>query len=214
MSVQTAPGSSRSLAAIAALIAVMVVAVGVERQVSIGRDEVAEAEASAVRSDWPDAIAHARAAAEALVPGSPWPDRGKFRLQAIGRDAEARGDDDTARMAYGALLTASVATRASIWSSPSSERWRSTAAGGLARVAAQHEGVRATQISTDSMLDELRDAQSPGTWTFALLAAASLAVVGALARIAWLGDSGRGARGTKAVAVLGFVAYAIILLMR
>jgi hypothetical protein len=204
----------RHLFPLAALIIAPIVVIVAAREVSMGRREVGAAQAAAARSDWPEAIARARAAAEAFVPGSPWPDRGRLRLEAIGADAEARGDDETALLAYGALRTAALATRTAIGSLSSSDRWRTTAESGLARVAASHSGpVAPPRPSADSMLNDLRDEQPPGPWTLSLLAAASVAVIGALARLAWPGESARGIRGAQAVALLGFVAYAIILLV-
>jgi hypothetical protein len=170
----------RRSAALAGLVVVGVVAVVALRQVSIGQREVAAADEAAARSDWPEAIAHARAAAEALVPGSPWPERGKLRLEAIGRDAEARGDDETSLLAYGALRTAALATSAppGLWSS--SRSWRPIAEEGLARVAASRPAIGTPGISTQAMLEDLRETQPPDTATRALLAAATLAVLGAV----------------------------------
>ena len=100
------------LAALAALVVVAAVAVLTAREIATGQSEVAAADAAAARSDWGEAIVHARAAAEALVPGSPWPERGWERLEAVGHDAEARGDDATALLAYGAMRAAALTTRA------------------------------------------------------------------------------------------------------
>lgn len=195
------------------LVAVVVVAVVTVREVSIGQSEAAAAEASAARSEWPEAIAHARAAAQARVPGSPWPGRGKARLEAMGRDAEARGDEETALLAYGALRTSAIATRAAFGSSVSTDRWRLAAEEGLARVAARQVFPRGPSFSAESMLDDLRGVQGPAEWKFALLAAASLAVIVAMARLVWRGDGGRHARNAQTIALLGFAAYAIILLV-
>jgi hypothetical protein len=192
------------------LVGFVVVAVVAVREVSVGRTEVAAAEASAARSEWPEAISHARAAAEARVPGSPWPDRGKVRLEAMGHDAEARGDDETALLAYGALRTAAIATRAPFATSVSTDRWRLAAEGGLARVAARQTVAGNPSSSPESMLNDLRDLEAPAAWKLALLAAASLAVIVAAARLVWRGD---GARGAQTIALLGFMAYAITLLV-
>jgi len=120
-------------ATLAALLLVFVVAIVTARQMQRGQAEVDLADAAAQKSDWPMAIAHARAAAEALAPGSPWPERGWLRLEAIGHDAEARGDDETALLDYGAMRAAAMATRGplSAWA-----RRRALAEEGLARVAA------------------------------------------------------------------------------
>jgi hypothetical protein len=203
-------GSMPLAASVVALVIVVVAA----REVSLGRRDVAAAQAAVARSDWPEAIARARAAAEALVPGSPWPEQGRQRLDAIGRDAEARGDDETALLAYGALQTAALATRTPFASLSSGGRWRTVAERGVARVAGPRAGAGSPGgAPAESVLDDARGAQPPGIWTFALLAAASAGVLGGLARLAQPGQSERGVRGAQAVALLGFVAYAIIVLV-
>jgi hypothetical protein len=224
--------TGRGLTGLAALIVSAVVAIVTVREISIGREEVAEAEAASARSDWRAAVAHARAAAEAFLPGSPWPSRGALRLQTIGRDAEIRGDDETALLAYGALRTAMLATRAPIATS-ATDRWRTTAEGGLARVAASWSrpassdgaemargarvpsrlAVGAPLVATTSILDELRDMQPVGSSALAAIGAASLAVIFALVRLATLGEGARQG-GARTVALLGLMAYAMILLFR
>ncbi|HEY8040184.1 MAG TPA: hypothetical protein VIF15_10345 [Polyangiaceae bacterium] len=196
-------------AALAAAAVVAVVATVTVRELSIGRDEVTLADAAAAKSDWPEAIGHARAAAEALVPGSPWPERGRQRLDAIGHDAEARGDDDTALLAYGAMRTAALATRAP---GSSSDRWKAKAEEGLARVASSRKDVAALHITSESMLDALRAEEPPPTWMLTLLAASAAAMLGGLARLAWVADP-RTARVAQLVAGVGLLAYAIVMLV-
>src|SRR4029077_2328210 len=101
----------REWALLALLVTTSVLAVAAARERSIAEREAAAADAAAARSDWLEAVGHARAAAEAMLPGSPWPDQGFRRLEATGHDAEARGDLETALLAYGAMRTASLATR-------------------------------------------------------------------------------------------------------
>jgi hypothetical protein len=199
---------------LAASVVTLVVIIVAAREVSMGRREIAAAQVAVARSDWPEAIARARAAAEAFVPGSPWPEQGRQRLDAIGRDAEARGDDETALLAYGALRTAALATRTPFGPLGSSDRWQTIAERGVARVGGSRAGVGAPRSApAESALDDPRDAGPVGIWTFALVAAASAAFLGALARLAQPGQSERGVRGAQAVALLGFVAYAIIVLV-
>ena len=170
----------RQAAALAALVVAAVVAVVAMRQRSIGESELAAAGEAASRSDWPEAIARARVAAEALVPGSPWPERARALLESIGRNAEARGDDDNALLAYGALRTAAIATRAPLGPLSSADSWRTRADSGLARVAVSQRAAGTTAPSTESMRNDLYDTQPPGAWTLAVLAAASLAIVGGI----------------------------------
>jgi hypothetical protein len=199
--------SARTLALCVAAVVVAIVSV---RQVSIGRNEDAAAEAAMFRSDWPEAIAHALATAEACVPGSPWPERGRLRLEAIGRDAEARSDQRTALLAYGALRTAALATRNPL-SWLMNDRWRKKADNAIARAAASRGEMNTPRISPELMLHELDDTQSPGPWTYSLLTAASLMILGALAHLA---GPTLGARGARAIALFGFATYAIVLLTR
>lgn len=199
----------RRLAALVALVVASTLAVLTAREIALGRTEVAAADVAAARSDWWEAVVHARAAAEALVPGSPWPERGRERLEAIGRDAEARGDDATAMLAYAAMRTAALATRAP---GSGSDAWRAKAEQGLARVAASRRDVGMPHASAESMLDALHENEPPPTWRMALLAAAATALLGGLAGLAWAGDQIARARVAQALAAAGLVAYAIVLL--
>jgi hypothetical protein len=194
------------VAATAALVVVAATAVLTARELAVGQAEVTLADAAAARSDWGEAIVHARAAAEALVPGSPWPSRGWERLEAIGRDAEARGDDATAMLAYGAMRSAALATRGP---GSGSDRWRTRADESLARVASYRRDVGGPVASSASMLDALRETEPPPTGTLALLALSGVAMLGGLGRLAWVG----GERAAQALAAIGFVAYAVVLLM-
>lgn len=196
---------------IAALSVASVLGIATTRELSVGRDAVAAADAAAARSDWPEAIGRARAAAEALVPGSPWPERGLRRLQAIGHDAEARGDDATALLAYGAMRTSALETRAV---GSKSARWRLAAEEGLARVGASSKDATVPRGSTESMLAALRDDAAPATASLAVLAASAIAMIAGLGLVAVVGIRGRGSRLARGVAAAGFVAYAIVMVMR
>ena len=175
----------------------------------MGQVEVAAADAAADRSDWPDAVLHARAAAEALVPGSPWPARGWARLEAIGHDAEARGDDPTALLAYGAMRAAALATRAP---GAGADAWRRKADEGLARVASSARTATGPHVASDAMLDALRETEPPPTWILTVLGAAGVAMLAGLARIAWT-TTPTEERLAQALAGAGFAAYAIVLLV-
>jgi len=194
-------------AALATLVVVAAVAVLTVREVAVGQAEVTAADAAASRADWGEAIVHARAAAEALVPGSPWPARGWSRLEAIGHDAEARGDDAAAMLAYGAMRTAALATQAP---GSGSDRWRTKAEDALARVGSYRRDVGAPQAPAGSMLDALRQTEPPPTGTLAVLALAGMAMLGGLGRLAWAAG---GERAAQVLAGAGFVAYAVVLLM-
>jgi hypothetical protein len=198
----------RLLSAVA-LVVVAVVAIVTVREVAIGRAEVSLCDAAVQKSDWAEAVGHARAAAEALVPGSPWPEQGWVRLEAIGHDAEARGDDETALLAYGAMRAAALATRApgSGWA-----QRKAQADEALSRVAAAGRDPAEPHVTADSMLDALRDQAPPSPWILFALAASVIATLGALGRLAWLGDAAAKARVTQGVAAIGFIAYALVAL--
>jgi hypothetical protein len=195
------------VAALVALLVIVVVAIATVRQMLTGRAEVDLADAAAQKSDWPMAIAHARAAAEALAPGSPWPERGWLRLEAIGHDAEARGDDETALQAYGAMRAAAMATRGPF---SASARRRAHGEEGLARVATSERGPAGQHPTAESMLDALHEGEPPATGLLCALSAAALAMVGGLGRLAWLGQDASRARVTQLVAAAGLLAYAAV----
>jgi hypothetical protein len=196
-------------AALAALLMVVLVAIGTARQVRAGGAEVGLADLAASKSDWPVAIAHARAAAEAVAPGSPWPERGWLRLEAIGHDAEARGDDETALLAYAAMRAAAMATRGPLsgWT-----RRRAQAEDGLARVTASERNPTGQRVTADGMLDSLHESEPPAMWLLCTLAVAALAMVGGLGRLAWLGQEAGGARVAQTVAAAGLLTYAALAL--
>jgi hypothetical protein len=128
----------RRAAAGAALVALAVVAVATVNERALGREAADAAAADAARGDWAGSVAHARAAAEAHAPGSPWPDEGFRRLDAIGHDAVVRGDAATALLAYGAMQGA-AATAVTGLARPllglgADDTWRARAEDGLARL--------------------------------------------------------------------------------
>lgn len=189
---------------------VSVLGIGAAREVTLGRAAAREADAAAAKSDWPEAIEHARAAAEALAPGSPWPERGFRRLAAIGHDAEARGDDATALLAYGAMRTAALETRGL---GQGGGRWRLSAEEGLARVAASSKDPSVPRTPPESMLAALREDATVGRTRLTVLGASAVAMIAGLGRLA-VGDArDRGARVACGLAAAGFVAYAVVMVM-
>jgi hypothetical protein len=168
----------RARLAVAALAVLAVAIVATARETSMGRSEMEAADGAAAASDWVDAIAHARAAAEAVAPGSPWPERGRTRLDAIGREAEGRGDETTALLAYGALRAAALATRLPGWSSSA---WRQKADEGIARVAAAHADRSNAAPTIEATRDALRGNEPPSPMHLALLGAGALCALIGLA---------------------------------
>jgi hypothetical protein len=166
-----------AIVTLAVLLVLAVIAVG--REAAIGRTEMEAADRAAASADWVDAIAHARAAAEAVAPGSPWPDRARARLNAMGHDAEARGDESTALLAYGALRAAAIATRGP---GSGSAPWRAQADEGLARVAASTSDPSAPRTTAEAMRDALRG-DEPSSAALALLGAGFLCALIGLASV-------------------------------
>jgi hypothetical protein len=198
----------RRAGALAAAVAVAVVSALTAREVVVGREELAAADQAVEGADWPDAIAHARAAAQALAPGSPFPEQGMLRLGAIGRGAEARGDDATALLAYGAMRAAALATRA-----PGADNaaWRSRAEEGLARVASYRSEPSARRVPTEAMLAALRADEPPALLRLAVLAAGFAGMLTGLAALLRPPAGTLRTRAAQAVILAGFVAYAAAL---
>jgi hypothetical protein len=114
-------------------------------------------------------------------------------------------------LAYGAMRSAALATRAP---GAGSDHWRTKAEDALSRVASyrvtsDRQQVGAPPVPAGSMLDALHETEPPPTGTLALLALAAVAMLGGLGRLTWAG----GERAAQAVAAIGFVAYAVVLLM-
>jgi hypothetical protein len=185
------------------------------REVAVGRDEAAEAEAAASRSDWIEAVAHARAAAEATAPWSPWPERGARRLESLARDAEVRGDDTTALLAWGALRSAAIATRGL---GHDTSDWRAAAEHGIARVAQPDVAARDDRDRDAGGVPyvpgtELRRRDFPSDGSIALLGASLAAAVIGVARLARPRFATPSLRWAAALVAGGFLAYAAVLLM-
>ncbi len=204
-------------AAIAAiLLLAMLVAVSTVRQLREGSRALAESDAAVVARDVPLAIARARSAAEAVAPGSPYPARAYERLDAIGRDAEGRGDEPVAVLAWAAMRAAALETDGI---GVDTSRWRAVADSGIARVGARSwSGPQARASSEvrptdDTLRDALARTDVPSTWTLLLLAAGSAAFFGGAARLLWAaGDVATLRRSyVAALAVVGGgVAYVLV----
>jgi hypothetical protein len=203
--------SRRAEAALAAVSVTAVLAVAAGRLWQRGKAEALEAERAAARADWGEATAHARTAAEACVPGSPWPDRGKRLLQQIGESAAVRGDRRTALGAFGALRAAAIATSPLL--AATEQPWRRMAEDGLERMAAPGTpGAPDLRPTVRAALTN--DPSTAQPWTVAALAAAGWALgIGVWLR-ARADASSRAVRLAGTVAAGAFAAYALALLLR
>jgi hypothetical protein len=150
------------------LLAALLVALAVvaARQVVLGDRAMARSDEALERGDARAAIAGAREAAEALVPGSPFPARGHARLVQIARDAEARGDDATAAMAWRAARAAAMETRAL---GASNDARLAEANAGILRAAIHGAPPQGGALAG---ADDLTAAHGPASWEILLVACA------------------------------------------
>lgn len=191
-----------------------VLATATVREIGEGSRAIAESDAAIERGDTARAITQARAAAQAVVPGSPYPARGYERLETLARDAEARGDDATANTAWQAMRAAALSTRGL---AVKTEGWLALASESLARLSAQKNAATTTDAPRadrgEAMLEALHRTEPPPTLTFVLLAAGGAGFLGGVARLAWAaGDrlSWRVARVPALVALAGAAVYAAV----
>jgi len=77
-----------------------------------GRDAIERSDAARAKGELSTAIVYAKRAAQARLPGSPYPERGTQRLLEIADAAEQAHDNETARAAYRAVLSAARSTDA------------------------------------------------------------------------------------------------------
>ncbi|MEO6420862.1 MAG: hypothetical protein ABIP39_15725 [Polyangiaceae bacterium] len=173
--------SAKRLALLGLVSVLFVVLAGGAHARSVGARAMRESDEAFAKGDLPTAIVRAHAAAEAVVPTSPYPARGYARLDTIARDAESRGDDASAAAAWRAMRSAAMATR-------TSEPWLERANQGISRVGARiarspDDAARCVG-STDAICDSsaiekrietaLAEDDTPSTLTFLLLGSGSL----------------------------------------
>jgi hypothetical protein len=149
-----------------ALVLASILSVGAARQLVAGERAIAQSDLMASRGDAREAIAYARVAAESLLPGSPYPERGYARLERIAMEAEARGDSRTAAASWGAMRAAVLETRA-LGSGREARLGQANA--GLARAAA------GDVPNVQDLAERLERNDIPSPWELLLLAAISLA---------------------------------------
>jgi hypothetical protein len=204
------------LGAAAALVVLAVLGTGTVRELVVGARAVEDCDAALERNDPRAAIVAAREAAEALVPGSPYPERGYRRLETIAHDAEMRGDDPISGAAWRAMRSAALGTQAI----NASNRSRLEMANqGIARVGSQERVPESPNLpsdvrpSEDVLLAALRADAPPSPAVFVLLAAGAVAFFAGALRLTWMASDPRGsltlraARVPLACAVAGAVAY-------
>lgn len=204
-----------------AVVLVLLVALAAVHQLRAGSQAMEESDAAAAAGDRPLAIARARAAAEARLPGSPYPARAYARLAAIARDAEAHGDERTAQTAWAAMRAAAIETRAP---GDGTDAWRAMADEGIARVGARSFGGPEARSTSEvrpaqaALATALARSDVPNPATFALLAAGAVAFFAGVARLLFVAGMAkavdragalRQSRLAAAAVVAGGVAYAL-----
>jgi hypothetical protein len=96
--------------AVGALVVLGVLATAAVHELRAGARAIAASDAASTHGDSRAAIDAAHDAAEAAMPGSPYPEQGYARLAAIARAAEMQRDDATATAAWRATRAAALAT--------------------------------------------------------------------------------------------------------
>ncbi len=183
-------------------------------QLRAGSRAITESDAALARADKPAAIAAALTAAEAVVPGSPYPTWGYRRLETIARDAEIHGDDETSTGAWRAMRAAALSTRGV---GVATGGWLAMANDGIARVGARGwSGPDAAKLQSDvrpteqALLETLKRDDTPPTLTFAMLAVGAISFFGGVAKILGSADATwRTARRPAAIAAVGLVLYVL-----
>lgn len=97
--------------AFALLLAVLALGVLTARMVKEGEGALSRSDAAFDRGDLRESILHARRAAVLYAPGAPHVPAAFARLRAVAVGAEAAGDADVARQAWGAIRGAALETR-------------------------------------------------------------------------------------------------------
>ncbi len=171
------------------LVLVGVLAVAAGRELTQGARALADCDAARALGDQPEAVAAAKRAAEAVVPGSATATHGFERLAELGRDAERRGDEATAAAAWHAMRAAALATRAI---GHDTGEWRTLSDEGLVRVAAQvargtPANPPAANAPTESALRAaLASDDTPSTWYFVVIAGGSIAFITLVRHLFWV----------------------------
>jgi hypothetical protein len=200
-------------------VVVVFFAVAIVGRVSAGASAVAASDRALANGDRLLAIEHARAAAEAVAPGSPYSERGYARLDAIARDAEARDDDAAAAAAWRAMRTAAIGTRGL---GVDSSRELDRANAGIARTATRvrgaalaeqsREGPGTTSAGERRILDALARDETPPVRVFLMLGVGALLFLVGVGRLVVLVPfAAKEARVAAAATVIGLALAALAL---
>jgi hypothetical protein len=195
--------------------AVSVLAVGFIAQLGVGVRAIHACDAAREQGDVPAALAAARRAAEAIAPGSPYPEAGYARLTSIARAAESQADLSTALAAWRAVRAAGLATRTLGLSPHVAEANEALLRLGThPRPEALRDNETEPVIVKPILVETLARDSMPATWVLVLLAVGAVAFLGGAARLASLPPGApRRDAGLPAVATLiGLTLYALVCL--
>ncbi|MDB4993763.1 MAG: hypothetical protein JWM74_1195 [Myxococcaceae bacterium] len=183
--------AARTRALLVLGVVVLFFAVAIASRVSAGSSAIAASDRALAAGDRVLAIEEARAAAEAVAPGSPYPARGYTRLDAIAREAEARDDDDTAAAAWRAMRTAAIGTRG--LGVPDETTTLERANAGIARTATRVRGAARADLPREvpgvaspgerRILDALARDETPPVRVFLMLGAGAILFFAVIARL-------------------------------
>ncbi len=177
----TSPSRAALACAAALALALSVLTVG---ELQTGERALAACDAAIAANDTGAAIARARDAASAFVPGSPYVRTGYARLEALARDAETRGDSRAAVLAWSAMRAAATAT-SSVF--VSNDAWRALADDGIARSGSRAPvaASAAEVVPSEGVLRAaLAQNDTPSPFAFLFLGAGALAFFAGAARLA------------------------------
>jgi hypothetical protein len=195
--------------ALGMLLGVVILGVLTARIVARGEAELRRSDVAFDRGDLREAVLYARRAAALYAPGAPHVPSAYARLSAVALGAEASGDPEVARQAWGAMRGAALETR-HLWTPRSADLERANA--NLARLAAMPAG---GDHGRQSLRDRLaRDDAPQAPWVLVLGAGFGLFSAGlglfALRGLTPAGKiSGRAGWAALGLAVMGVACWTL-----
>ncbi|MEI7894568.1 MAG: hypothetical protein WCI05_15845 [Myxococcales bacterium] len=199
--------SVRRLAWLVAILTVGLIGITALREHSAGAEAWERSERALAKGDRMEAVRAAGRAASAFVPGGSFSELGCRRLETLAREAEVRGDDQTALAAWRTLRAAVVSTRAM---GIGRESWRRLADEGVVRIAVHAGGEQA--LRSGALSGALSREWTPSSGAFAALALAVALFLGGAARAVWvLGEPGELPRVAAGLVALGLLMTVVVL---
>jgi len=196
-SAERAPASGvRRVAVFALVLLAMPLGAAELHEWTAGRRAMEESDVALRAGNVRNATLSARRAAEAAVPGSPYPARGYARLEVLARTAEREGRLADAELAWRAMRSAVEAT----FPAPAAQGRREEAEGGILRLAASPLPSSAGPRAPEGVLrHDLTKGEPPSPWLPAALGWTGLAMLAG----AYRRRLGPAARAAEASAPIG-----------